>query len=113
HPADGCLLFTDIPASRILTLRGDARLDVWLERSQRANGLLFDAAGNLYACREGARDVVRIAPSGAVEVLASHYGGRRLNSPNDLALDGRGGVWFTDPRFGDTTGVEQDAMGVY
>lgn len=112
-PIDGVLLFSDIRGDRILSLDGEGELRVFREPSGRSNGLAFDPHGVLYACLGGRRELVRIARDGTETVLASSFGGKRLNSPNDLALDGAGGVWFTDPRYGDASDVEQDVMGVY
>lgn len=66
-----------------------------------ANGLAFGPDGSLYACAGGDRAVVRYAPGGGRTVLSDRFEGKRLNSPNDLVLDAAGGVWFTDPRYGD------------
>lgn len=66
-----------------------------------ANGLAFGPDGALYACEGGGRAVVRYGTDGAKTVLVDRFEGRRLNSPNDLVLDAAGGVWFTDPRYGD------------
>jgi gluconolactonase len=66
-----------------------------------ANGLLLAPDGRLLACSGKGRAVVAYAPDGTKTVLADRYEGRRLNSPNDLALDGQGRIWFTDPRYGD------------
>lgn len=66
-----------------------------------ANGLLLAPDGRLLACSGKGRAVVAYGTDGAMSVLADRYEGRRLNSPNDLALDHRGRIWFTDPRYGD------------
>jgi sugar lactone lactonase YvrE len=109
----GFLLFSDIPANRIARLgEGDATSD-FLKPSGGANGLAFDGAGVVYACQGGDRKVVRIDRDGKAAPLADSFGGKKLNSPNDLALDGAGGLYFTDPRYGQAEGVEQDVMGVY
>jgi gluconolactonase len=83
--------------------------------SGRANGLMFDARGRLYACQGGERRVVRIDGYDPAEltVLADRFEGKRFNSPNDLALDAHGGVYFTDPRYGGGGERELDVMGVY
>jgi gluconolactonase len=65
------------------------------------NGLKFGPDGALYACAGGGRAVVRYGVDGMKSVLVDRFEGRRLNSPNDLVLDGAGGIWFTDPRYGD------------
>lgn len=116
HP-DGYLLFSDIPANRIHRYDPAApageRLSIFLEPSERANGLLVDADGHLLACQGGARQLVRIGKDKAITVLADKIDGKRLNSPNDLALDDAGGIYFTDPRYGKTDDMELEVMGVY
>ncbi len=109
----GYLLFSDIPESRIVMLSVNETPLSFLQPSGQANGLAFDAAGNLYACQGGARQVGRVSLDGKLTPLATSYGGKKLNSPNDLALDGHGGIYFTDPRYGGADDLEQEVMGVY
>ena len=66
-----------------------------------ANGLQLRPDGSLYACAGDGRAIVRYGPDGAREVLAERFQGQRFNSPNDLALDDDGSIWFTDPRYRD------------
>jgi gluconolactonase len=99
------LLFADIPADRIL--RYDPRTGettVYREGTHEGNGLMLDALGRLYGCQGGSegRRIVRYEPDGGVTVVADRFEGRRLNSPNDLAFDRQGRLWFTDPRYGDS-----------
>lgn len=109
------LLFTEIPESRIW--RYDPVTEecaVHRTGTNEANGLMLDAGGRLHACEGGGRRVVRYEPNGGVTVLAERFEGRRLNSPNDLAIDRRGRVWFTDPRYGDfRDDMELDHESVY
>jgi gluconolactonase len=66
------------------------------------------------ACEGGSRRVTRIAPDGkTVKVLADNYNGKKLNSPNDLWIDAKGGIYFTDPRYGADLVIEQDGFHVY
>ena len=110
----GYLLFSDIPNSRIVRLDQDGTASDFLKPSGKANGLVFDSHGVLYACQGEARRVVKIAlQDGKVEPLCETYDGKPLNSPNDLALDGRGGLYFTDPRYGQDMKIDQSCMGVY
>lgn len=110
----GYLLFSDIPNSRIVRVDSGGTVSDYLKPSGAANGLVFDAAGNLYACQGGARRVVKIGmQDGKIEPLCETYDGKPLNSPNDLALDGHGGLYFTDPRYGGDSKIEQPCMGVY
>ena len=114
YSPQGFLLFSDIPNNRIVRRDDDGKTTDYLNPSGQANGLVFDAGGNLYACQGGARRVVKInAIDGKIEVLADKYEGKKINSPNDLALDNQGGLYFTDPRYGSNEGVEQTVMGVY
>lgn len=108
------LLFTDIESSRIMRFDPDtAETAVFKQNTNRANGLTFDAHGRLYACEQEAHRIVRYEKNGAVTVLADAFEGRRLNSPNDLAVDAKGRIWFTDPRYGDPSGVQLEHMSVY
>lgn len=111
--SEGNIYFTDIPNERIHKWSVDGKLTVLRENSGRANGLFFDREGNLLACEGGNRRVTSISPDGEVTVLAESYQGKRLNSPNDLWPDPKGGVYFTDPRYGQEDGMEQDGFHVY
>lgn len=111
--AQGNIYFSDIPNNRIHQWSRDGKLSTFRENSGGANGLFFDRAGHLVACEGGSRRVTSIAPSGAVTVLADSYGGKKLNSPNDLWVDPQGGVYFSDPRYGSQEGLEQDGFHVY
>jgi gluconolactonase len=114
----GFLVFSDIPNNRIIQVLPNGTSKDFVKPSGHANGLVFDAAGTLYACRGagegGARSVARIDPkSKKVTELATKWNGKRFNSPNDLALDDHGGIYFTDPRYGGEAGREIDIMAVY
>lgn len=101
------LLFSDIPTHRILGYDpASGETTVYREDTHEGNGLMFDADGRLYGCQggRGGRRVVRYEPDGSVTVVADQFEGRRLNSPNDLAFDAQGRLWFTDPRYGDYRG---------
>ena len=111
--ANGDVYFTDIPNQRILRFEvATGKVHVFREDSGRANGLMFDGGGALIACEGGRRRLVRIQGE-KTTVLAERYEGKRLNSPNDLAIDKRGGIYFTDPRYGKRDDLEQDAEAVY
>lgn len=70
------------------------------------NGLLFDHRGRLLACEPALRRVTRTEPDGTVTVLTDRYQGKRYNSPNDLTVDSKGRIYFTDPRYGSRDGME-------
>jgi len=111
--AEGNVYFTDIPNERIHKWSVDGKLSTFREKSGGANGLYFDRQGNLLACEGGSRRLTSISPDGKVTLLADGYQGKKLNSPNDLWIDPKGGVYFTDPRYGNQEGLEQDGFHVY
>jgi gluconolactonase len=114
---DGSVYFSDI-GNRIMRFDPRTKLtDRFRDPSGRANGLKFDAAGRLIAC-EGAntggnRRVSVTEKDGTVRTLADKFDGRRFNSPNDLCLDARGRVYFSDPRYVGTEKRELEAESVY
>ncbi|RKY08035.1 MAG: SMP-30/gluconolactonase/LRE family protein [Planctomycetota bacterium] len=111
--ARGNVFFTDIPNRKIHKWSPDGRVSTFVDRSGGANGLYFDRKGNLIACQGGGRKLVSIDKNGKVTVLADKYDGKRLNSPNDLWIDPKGGIYFTDPRYGRKGDLEQDGEHVY
>ena len=111
--ADGTLYFTDIPNDRIHRWTPSNGVTTFLEHSGRANGLRFDLNGNLVVCEMGNRRITTIAPHGEISVLADGFEGQRFNSPNDLWVDPKGGIYFTDPRFGSTDDQEISGYHVY
>jgi gluconolactonase len=119
HP-DGYLLFSDIPGDAIHRWDDKQGISTFRSPSGKANGLAWDRAGRLLACEHVRSAITRTEPDGSVEVIASHWNGKELNSPNDLAVAGDGCVWFTDPHPAGRTaawGTERDAeldfCGVY
>jgi gluconolactonase len=110
---EGNVFFTDIPNSRIHKWSPEGAVSTFLENSGRANGLFFDRGGNLLACAGGAGRLVCIDPRGRVTVLAEQYQGKPFNSPNDLWRHPRGGIYFTDPRYGGRENLPQDGEHVY
>ena len=107
------LLFTEIANNRIHRYDPESgKCMVYREGTNEANGLMFDSAGQLFACEGGGRRVVHYDRD-ETRVLADSFNGKRLNSPNDLAIDGQGRIWFTDPRYGDRDGMELDHESVY
>ena len=109
----GNIFFTDIPNSRIHKWSIDDKLSTFLGNTDRANGLYFDSQGNILACAGGSRGLVIINQQGKISVLADKYDDKRFNSPNDLWRDPPGGIYFTDPRYGNRDNMEQDGEHVY
>ena len=92
------LLFTHIPGSRIM--RYDPHTGACTEfrtGTHGTNGLMFDAQGRLYGCQSGQHCITRVEPDGDMTPLPNRLDGRRHNRPNDLAIDRKGRIWFTDP----------------
>jgi gluconolactonase len=105
---DGSIYFSDIPfgPDKGMILRFDPRTrktTVFAEDSHKSNGLKFDARGYLIACEgsdEGGRCVARWdVKTGKRAVIADRYMGKRFNAPNDLAIDLKGRIYFSDPRY--------------
>jgi len=83
----------------------DGKQTVYLKQAG-SNGLMFDRQGRLVVCEPVRRRVSRIEPDGAVTVLAATYGGKKFNQPNDLTIDRRQRIYFSDPQYGDRSGME-------
>lgn len=76
------------------------------------NGLLFDAQGHLLACEPKLRRVTRMNRDGKITVLTDRYEGKRYNQPNDITVDSKGRIYFSDPKYGPRTDMEMvDADG--
>jgi gluconolactonase len=96
-----CLLVSDIPNDRILRWDEETgAITPFRSPSNKANGNTRDRQGRLVTCEHGGRRVIRTEYDGSITVIASHYGDRRLNSPNDVVVKSDGSIWFTDPAFG-------------
>ena len=101
-----CLLFSDLPNNRIMRWTETGGVSVFREPSGFANGHTRDLQGRLIGCSHRDRCITRTELDGTVAVLADHYNGKRLNSPNDVVVDRHGAVWFTDPLYGINTDYE-------
>jgi gluconolactonase len=99
--------------NRISRLGQNGKIEVFREPVGGPNGSVVDPSGRLLVTEAGARRVTRTERDGAVIVLADRYEGKRFNSPNDLALDSRGRIYFTDPRYGRRDSMEMTVEGVY
>lgn len=111
--AEGNIFFSDIPNDKIHKWSVDGELSTFRDRSRGANGLYFDREGNLIVCEGGSRRLTSISPTGRRTTLVDAYFGKQLNSPNDVWVRPDGGIYFTDPRYGDMEGLEQDGFHVY
>lgn len=97
---NGDVYFTDQPNDRILKWSArDHSVSVFLQPSGRSNGLYFDNEGNLLACADEKNQLWKIDANKKVTVLIDDYQGKKLNGPNDLWVDNKGGIYFTDPYY--------------
>jgi gluconolactonase len=110
--ANSAVLFSDVPDNVIYRWKEGEGLSRFMEQSgytgeapftgrePGSNGLTFDRMGRLIMAQHGDRQVARLEPDGRVTVIATHYAGKRLNSPNDVVFGPSGDLYFTDPPYG-------------
>ena len=95
------LVWSDIPNNvQMRWIEDDGRVTVFRNPSGFSNGNTFDYEGRQLSCEHGGRRVARYEANGTITVIADKFEGKRLNSPNDLAVHPDGGIWFTDPIYG-------------
>jgi gluconolactonase len=116
--AEGNVYFTDQPNNRIHIWSTEGELSIFHhENPGRSNGLYFDEHGNLLACADLSNELWLIDMQGNVRVLVKDYKGKKLNGPNDLWPDPKGGIYFTDPfykrPYWNRGPMEQDGKHVY
>ncbi len=113
------LIFSDIAGDCLYSLNADGQIRPYRQPSHKANGNTLDREGRLLTCEHATSRVVRQETDGSLTVLASHYNGRELNSPNDIIVAADGTIVFTDPNFGRQPGIgverpdSQDCRAVY
>jgi len=95
--AEGNVFFTDQPNDRILKWGVEGNLSTFMQPAGRANGMYFDAGGDLIACADERNALWSIAPDGKITVILSQYQGKPLNGPNDVWVRPDGAIYFTDP----------------
>ena len=95
--ARGNLFFVDQPNDRIMEWSAAGKLSTFLQPSGRANGMMFDANGNLIACADEHNELWSIAPDKKISVLLTNCNGKYFNGPNDVWVAPDGGLYFTDP----------------
>jgi gluconolactonase len=115
----GSLLFSDMPGDTRRRWSAAGGVEVVAHPSNKGNGLAWDLEGRLLICEHTTSSLVRIEPDGSRTVLASHWQGKELNSPNDVVVASDGSIVFTDPPYGRWPGFgiereqELDFCGVY
>ena len=95
----GNIFFTDQPNDKIWEFDINGKLSLFMDSTGRSNGLYFDKHGNLIACADERNQLWSITPQRKVTILLKEFQGHRLNGPNDLWIDPRGGIYFTDPYY--------------
>ena len=107
NPDGQFLLFSDMPGDTRRRWDEEDGVQVVASPSNKGNGMTLDADGRLLVCEHSTSSVARMdadGKGGGREVLASHYQGKELNSPNDIVVHSSGAVYFTDPTYGRTPG---------
>jgi gluconolactonase len=102
----GTLVFSDTNADTIYQLK-DEKIEAFRKPAMKPNGNTMDPQGRLVTCHHEGRCVTRTEADGSVRVLVDHYGGKRLNSPNDITVKSNGDIYFSDPAYGITPELEE------
>ena len=119
HPEVKHLRFSDIKANATLQWSESSGLSIYRDNSHMANGNTYDRQGRLLSCHHASSRVTRMDDDETMTVLASHYQGKELNSPNDIVVKSDGAIYFTDPPYGRESKVgiprqtQLDFHGVY
>jgi len=112
----GVIIFSDIGQRTMRFDPATGKTSVFREPSGKANGLMINRKGNLIACEGahgGGRRVSLTNMKGQTRTLVERWNGKRFNSPNDLAIDSKNRIYFTDPRYGGGDDLELDFEGVF
>jgi gluconolactonase len=114
---DGCIYFSDIGNRLMKYDPKTGKTVAFRDPGGRTNGLKFDAKGRLVACEGantgGGRRISITEKDGTVKSLADKFDGKMFNSPNDLTLDSKGRIYFSDPRYVGSEKRELDHESVY
>ncbi len=119
HPGRKEIVFSDIIGNTMYRWKKTDGLSIFRKPSNMANGNTLDRQGRLLTCEHATSQVTRTEPDGEITILASHYEGKELNSPNDIVTKRDGSIFFTDPasgrteKFGVLREQELDFQGVY
>jgi gluconolactonase len=119
HPREKHLTFSDMPGNHMRRWTAAGGVKTFRKPSNMANGNTYDRAGRMLSCEHATSQVTRTELDGTINVLATHYRGKQLNSPNDIVVKSDGRIYFTDPSYGRMAyyGIERtpelDFRGVY
>jgi gluconolactonase len=100
HAREKYLLFSDMPGDHMRKWTAGDGVTTFRKPCAQSNGLAWDRQGRLLVCEHSTSTLTRTEPDGRSTVLASHYDGKELNSPNDVVVKSDGTIYFTDPTFG-------------
>jgi gluconolactonase len=95
----GNVFFTDQNNNKIWEYSIDGKLSVFLDSAGRSNGMYFDKKGNLVTCADENEQLWSISPDKKIKILLTDYEGHRMNGPNDIWIDAKGGIYMTDPYY--------------
>lgn len=110
---DGYLLFSDLYDNKIYKWSEEDGVTTFLSPSESSNGICYDGT-RFWVCRHAARDVAVLGKEGTIASFVGSYDGRKLNSPNDIAVSEKGIIYFTDPDYGvEPEDRELDFEGLY
>ena len=119
HETERHLIFSDMPGDIMRKWTPDGKVATFRKPCNKTNGNYYDLQGRLVSCEHASSRVTRTEKDGSITVLASHYNGKELNSPNDIIVKSDGALYFSDPNYGRREGFgllrEQDLdfQGVY
>jgi gluconolactonase len=94
------IIWSDMKDDHVRCWSTDRGVQTYRKPSNKANGNTYDSQGRLVSCEHGTSRVVREERDGTLTVLASHWQGKELNSPNDIVVKSDGAIYFSDPTFG-------------
>lgn len=100
HPRERHLTFSDMPGNEIRRWTPKGGVVSYRKPSNMANGNTYDRRGRMLTCEHATSRVTRTEVDGTIKVLATHYHGKELNSPNDIVVKSDGWIYFTDPTYG-------------
>jgi len=119
HAAGKFLLFSDMPGDHLRRWSAKDGVTTFRQPCHKSNGLTYDRQGRLLVCEHATSRVTRTEADGISTVLATHWQGKELNSPNDIVVKTDGAIYFSDPTYGrmDVFGLKRDVQlgfrGVY
>ena len=100
HPREKHLTFSDMPSDHMRRWTAIDGVRTFRRPSNMTNGNTYDRAGRMLSCEHATSQVIRTELSGTITILATHYRGKQLNSPNDIIVKSDRRIYFTDPTYG-------------